>query len=163
MQYKVGEQVFHPVYGVGKIVAIKELQINGAEPNLYYEVMIDTTTVWVLIDPDKIGRLRPITPKSELAGYRRLLKSHPISLDRDFRTRRNDLNSRFKEGTLQATCEIVRDLSARRYLKPLTGYESTLLHRAGEFLIQEWAMVNGLTATEAARDVQALLVEGRKE
>jgi RNA polymerase-interacting CarD/CdnL/TRCF family regulator len=159
---EIGGQVFHPIHGVGKVVAIRSLAFDGKRPRLYYEVALDKTTIWVLIEPQGIGRLRPITPKSELARYRAVLKGRPTSLSDNFRARQSDLDVRLKLGTFQAICEIVRDLSARRVRKPLTDYELDLLKKAREFLFQEWAVINRVTSSEAAQSVEALLSEGRK-
>jgi len=161
MQMNIGQNVFHPSHGVGKITAIKELEMNGAEPRLYYEVSLFHTTVWVLVEPQERGKLRPITSRSELARYRAVLKSPPVSMNNNFRIRQNDLDTRLKLGTFQAICEIVRDLSARRLSKSLTDYESGLLKKTREFLCQEWAAINGISGVDAARDVEALLVEGQ--
>ena len=162
MQLAVGDTVFHSIHGVGKVVATKELTFNAEEPRLYYEVAMPHTTVWVLIEPQVEGRLRPITPRSELPRYGALLKSRPISLDNDFRTRQIDLDNRLKLGTFQAICEIVRDLNARRLQIPLTNYESSLLKRTSQFLFEEWAEVSGVTSSEAERGIEELLREGQK-
>jgi RNA polymerase-interacting CarD/CdnL/TRCF family regulator len=162
MQLQIGDMVFHPIHGVGRIAAVKELKLNEEAPRSYYEVKLFNMTVWVLIEPIRIGRLRPITGRSEIARYRRLLKSRPISMDNNFRLRQNDLDNRFKLGTFQAICEIVRDLSARRLLKSLTEFELNLLRRTSEFLFQEWAVMAGVTSIEAATDIEALLMEGRE-
>jgi RNA polymerase-interacting CarD/CdnL/TRCF family regulator len=158
---EIGGQVFHPIHGVGKVVAIRSMAFDGKRPRLYYEVTLEKTTIYVLIEPQGMGRLRLITPKSELARYRDLLKSRPASLSDNFRARQSDLDVRLKLGTFQAICEIVRDLSARRARKPLTDYELEMLKKARGFLFQEWALINHVTSSEAARTVEALLSEGR--
>jgi RNA polymerase-interacting CarD/CdnL/TRCF family regulator len=163
VQLEIGDQVFHPIHGVGKVVAIKSLALDGAASRWYYEISLFHTTVWVLVDPHGIGRLRRITPRSELARYRALLKSQPSSLSDNFRDRQSDLNDRLKLGTFQAICEIVRDLSARRALKPLTDFESNLLKKTRDLLFQEWAATNSVTNSEAARSVEDLLNEGQKQ
>jgi CarD family transcriptional regulator len=162
VQLEIGDQVFHPIHGVGKVVAVKAMALNGERSRWYYEVVLINSTIWVLVEPFGIGRLRRITPKDELARYRALLKSEPASLSNNFRLRQVDLNDRMKLGTFQAICEVVRDLNARRLSKSLTDYESNLLKKAHEMLIQEWAATSKMTSREAAQTIDDLLLEGQK-
>ena len=163
MQYQIGDKVVHPIHGVGNIVAIKEMTLNGDEPRLYYEVAIFKTRLWVLVNPPVEGRLRPITPKSDLARYHLLLKSRPLPLENNYRIRQNDLITRFKSGTFQALCEIVRDLRARKTFRSLSEFDTTLLSKASDYLFEEWAVMNEVTKNEAALDVEALLVQGQSK
>jgi RNA polymerase-interacting CarD/CdnL/TRCF family regulator len=96
-----------------------------------------------------------------MARYYSLLKSRPVPLENNYRQRQNDLITRFKTGTLQALCEIVRDLRARKTLRVLSEFDSTLLTRASDYLFDEWAAINEISRYEASQDVEALLVEGQ--
>jgi CarD family transcriptional regulator len=162
VQLEIGDQVFHPIHGVGKVVAVKALALDGEKSRWYYEVALANSTIWVLIEPLGIGRLRRITPRDELARYRALLKSEPTSLNKNFRLRQVDLTDRMKSGSFQAICEIVRDLRARQLSKPLTDYESTLLKKTHDMLVQEWAATTRTTQREAAKTVEELLTEGQR-
>jgi len=161
MQYQIGDKVFHPIHGIGKIVAIKEKALNGDVPSLYYEVAMSNSRMWVMVHPLEEGRLRHITPRSDMERYHSLLKSRPVPLENNYRQRQNDLITRFKSGTLQDLCEIVRDLRARKTLRVLSEFDSTLLTRASDYLFDEWAAINEISRYEASRDVEALLVEGQ--
>ncbi|MEK7328584.1 MAG: CarD family transcriptional regulator, partial [Chloroflexota bacterium] len=119
MQFKVGERVVHPAHGIGQIIKIEEKRLFGGEARLYYEVATQKNTVWVPIEAGKTVGLRPLMTKDDLARFRGILKSRPTTLNKDHRQRHLELMDRLKQGTLQVVCEVVRDLTARTWQKPL--------------------------------------------
>ena len=163
MPFQIDDQVVHPAHGVGCIVALVTKRFSEAEARLYYEVAIKkASTVWVPVDASTADGLRPLTPKNELARYRGVLRSRPAPLNPDHRQRRLDLLSRMKGASFQAICEIVRDLTARGWLKALSEMDSAALRKTREGLCQEWAAVDGVSVLQATDEVVALLLEGRQ-
>lgn len=165
MQFKVGDSVVHTAHGLGRVVRLDEKRLSGQEARLYYEVTTQKGTVWVPVETReavRAARLRPLTAKPELARYRSLLKSRPTSLDRDYRKRHVELADRLKQGSFQVVCEVVRDLTARGWQKPLSEGDATWLRKAREGLCQEWAAAEGVSISEAAQEVEALLREARQ-
>jgi RNA polymerase-interacting CarD/CdnL/TRCF family regulator len=117
--------------------------------------------MWVPVDGSP-GGLRKLTPKGDLAKYRGLLKSRPTPLATDHRQRQIEVTERLKQGSFQARCEVVRDLTAHSWHKPLTESSAILLRFANEVLYQEWAAAEGLSLLEATHEVEALLLEGKQ-
>lgn len=164
MAYKIDDRVVHPTYGVGRIVGLVSKRFE-AEERQFYEVAIDRSTVWVPVDDSGHGNgngLRPLTPKTELNRYRRVLQSSPVPLTQDPRQRKLDLQDRLKLGTFQAMCEAVRDITARGWLKPLSEADTAMLRKAREGLCQEWAASSDVSVTQATAEVNALLQEARQ-
>lgn len=164
MAYKIDDRVVHPTYGVGRIVGLVSKRFE-AEERQFYEVAIDRSTVWVPVDNSGHGNgngLRPLTPKTELNRYRRVLQSSPVPLTQDPRQRKLDLQDRLKLGTFQAMCEAVRDITARGWLKPLSEADTAMLRKAREGLCQEWAASSDVSVTQATAEVNALLQEARQ-
>lgn len=162
MPYQVNDCVVHPAHGVGRVVALGIQHFFDVEARLYYEILIQRNTVWVPVDTGVASGLRPVTPKAELARYRRVLQSQPNSLILDSRQRHLELLGRLKVGLFQTSCEVVRDLTARRWVKPLNEMDSRTLRRTHDGLCQEWAAAAGVTVQEAAQEIDALLLEGRQ-
>lgn len=162
MPYQVNDRVVHPAHGVGHIVALAMQRFFDVEARLYYEVAIQRNTVWVPVDTGVASGLRPVTPKSELARYRNVLRGRPISLAQDYHQRHVDLLSHLKAGLFQNLCEVVRDLNARRWLKPLNDVDSSTLRKTHDSLCQEWAAADGISLQDAAQEIEALLLEGRQ-
>lgn len=160
MDFKPREMIVHPAHGVGRVVRVVARQFDDRSVQDYYEISISGGTVWVAVgDPDH--GLRRVTQQTGLAQYRNLLKSRPEPLASDNRQRKSDLAERMKEATFKARCEILRDLWGQRSIKPLDESCNNLLKRVHELLCGEWAAADGSSIEEAAREVDALLVEGQ--
>ncbi|HMR62713.1 MAG TPA: CarD family transcriptional regulator, partial [Anaerolineae bacterium] len=113
MQFKVGDVVVHPVYGVSTIVKITEKRLSEMEVHLSYEIALPRRTVWIPIKAQASVGLRLVTAKSDLDRYRDLLKSSPVPLNNAQPQRRHEeLARRLKQGSFPVMCEIVRDLTA---------------------------------------------------
>jgi RNA polymerase-interacting CarD/CdnL/TRCF family regulator len=162
MPFEVDDQVVYPAFGIGRIVGLVPKTFFEAETQMYYEVSGDRSTVWVQVDEGSARGLRRLTRQDELAHYRDVLRGQPVALNQDHRQRQMDLRSQLKQGTLQSVCEMVRDLSARAWAKPLTETDSLALRRSRDALCQEWAAADGVSVSEATTELTALLSEARK-
>lgn len=161
MTFYKGDRVVHKNFGVGIIVSIEGMDLSGHEPRLFYRVDFFKTTVWVPVDNQPEGGLRPITPNGHLDRYRALLKSSPASLERDFRKRQSELEKRIDKGTFQGLCEVIRDLNAFNAEKPLNHYERTLFRQSREALVSEWSITSGLSQSETMREIDGCLAYGK--
>jgi RNA polymerase-interacting CarD/CdnL/TRCF family regulator len=161
MNYSQGDIVVHHSFGVGKVTNI-ETKNTGTGKRLYYRMSFDKTTVWVPIQDNSGGGVRPITPKSDLSRYRNLLKSSPEPLEGDFRERQVELEKRMEARTYESLCEVVRDLSGRLTQTPLTHYEKTLLKQTHAALISEWSQASGVSPHEACDEIDTFLNVGRQ-
>ena len=163
MLLQVGDFVVHPAHGVGHVVRLEEKQFAGAEARLYYEVAtLQKSTVWVPVEVGASIGLRPLTAKGDLVQYRGLLRSRPGLLNQDHRQRRLELAGRLKQGSFRIVCEVVRDLAARGWRKPLSEADNAVYRKVRENLYQEWATAEGVSITEAAQEVESLLRESRQ-
>jgi len=160
-QFSVGDVVVHATHGIGHIVNLEEKRLFGEAARWYYELSTPKSSVWVPADKNAIG-LRPVTTKGELGHYRILLKSRPVVLTKDYRQRNLELAARLKGGSFQALGEVVRDLTAHGWKKPLSDVDAALLRRVRDNLYQEWAAADGVSASEAAQEIEALLTEARQ-
>lgn len=162
MEFRSGDDVVHPNYGVGSIVRLEERQLAEANTRLYYVLVFGKTTVWLPVKAAAPSALRPVTAPRDLDQYRTLLKSRPVELDRDYKKRRLDLNAQLAHGSFQAVCEIVRDLTALGWHRPLAGLDASLLNRVRESLWQEWAVSTHQPLPDAIHEVTSLLQAGEQ-
>ena len=162
MPFQIGDFVFHPAHGVGRIVRLEERRFDREQARLYYEVLTQKSTIWVPVETYEAVGLRQLTARPDLARYRNVLRSRPAPLEKDTYKRRRELADRLKQGSFQAVCEVVRDLTARSWRKPLNEADSASLRRAREYLCQEWAAAAGVSIAEATQEVEDLLREARQ-
>jgi CarD family transcriptional regulator len=161
MQFKVGEQVVHPQHGLGKVTKLAIKQFVQGEKRPFYEISFPGSTLWVPLTLHTSG-MRKLTVKSEINKCRLLLKTPAIPLNNDPRLRQVELSNHLREGTITANCEVVRDLTAHGWRKPLSGTNATFLTMAQDVLCQEWAAVEGITLEEAAAEINTLLEKGKR-
>ena len=157
MQFKVGDFIVHPVYGVGHLVKIEEKQFSEIGALLYYQVTLPRSTVWIPVEAQATIGLRLVTAKSDLDHYRDLLKSRPTPLHQDNKQRHLELVNRLNQGSFQVMCEVVRDLTAWGWRKPLGRIDMVTLKQTQESLYQEWATADGVSIAEAIKEVKSLL------
>ncbi|MBI4786585.1 MAG: hypothetical protein HY782_06020 [Chloroflexi bacterium] len=163
MQFKIGEQVVHPVFGVGTVKTYTEQQFAGDQARYYYEVATSGPTVWVPINAQGSTVLRRISSKATLDECRSVLTSKPLTLDKNRQMRQLELATRLKDGSLTARCEIVRDLTAESRRKPLGANDGLLLKKVTKVLSEEWAAAEGVTTTRAVHEIEDLLQAGRRD
>ena len=156
MIFKIGDWVVHPLYGVGQVVKLDRKDFGSAPGQLYYEIAISQGTLWVMAETPPEG-LREITARADLPRYRAVLQGAPMLLNKDYHQRRLELRERLKDGTFQARCEVVRDLTALGWQKRLSEPDATLLRAAREGLCHEWAEVEAVTVAQATQEVEGLL------
>jgi CarD family transcriptional regulator len=162
-QFKVGDFVVHPVYGIGHIVQIEEKQFSEKVKRLYYRVaLLPKHTIWVPVETSERTGLRSVTAKNELDQYRDLLKSRPVALPKKFDQRHRELLGRLNQGSFQVMCEVVRDLTAWSWRKPLGSVDIATLQKTRESLYREWATAAGVTTTEAIKEIDTLLMANRQ-
>jgi len=162
MTYQVNETVVLSGHGVGRVAALVTKNFNSAELQQYYEVVTERSTVWVSVAQAEAHGLRPLTSRAELVRCREVLRSQPQTLKSDFQLRRVELNKRQKLPTLEAACELVRDLSARTWRAALNDADNNVLRHAQTGLAEEWAAASGVSLAQANSELAALLLEGRQ-
>lgn len=163
MQFALGAMVVHAAYGVSQIVKIELRQFTaGVGESLYYELATSTGTVWVPVTTQAVGGLRSLTALGDLAHYGSVLAAPPTLLHKDHRYRQQAVRESLRQGSFQAVCEVVRDLTASSWQKPLNWLDTASLRRAREILDREWATAAGVSLATAMGVVDALLTQGRQ-
>jgi RNA polymerase-interacting CarD/CdnL/TRCF family regulator len=159
MKFSIGDKVVHPQQGVGYVAKLEEKQFEPNKPRLYYVILIPETTVWVPVDLTTSG-LRKLSGRNELEQCRQVLQSapHPLTPDRGLLS---SLVGHINQGTVAAHCEVVRDLTAHGWHKPLYGPMAEFQRVILNVLSQEWATVEEISQVEAAHEISVLLKKGR--
>jgi CarD family transcriptional regulator len=162
MPYEVDDRVVLSPHGVGRIAGLVTKSFAPAEQQEYYEVATERSLVWVAVDRAEARGLRRVTGKIELDHFRNVLRSRPTVLNTDHRQRHLELQSRERLGTFQSVCELVRDLTAYTWKKPLNDVDTATLRHAHTDFCAEWAAADEIPLVQANAEVAALLLEGRQ-
>jgi len=162
MQFKIGDLVVLPAYGIGHITEIEEKKFSEQGMRLYYEIALTKRTVWIPVEAPEASGLRPVTVQNDLDQYRNLLKSSPVALNPNHQRRHLELASHLKQGSFQGVCEVVRDLTAKGWRKPLGQTDTATLQKTRQSLYQEWATAAGVSLIEAIKEIDSLLLATRQ-
>jgi len=162
MPYEIDDRVVLNPHGVGRIAGLVTKRFTTAQVQEYYEVATERSLVWVAVDGAEARGLRPVTGKAELDRFRDVLRSRPVALNTDHRQRHLELHNRERLGTFQAACELVRDLTAYTWKKPLNDVDTATFRHAQTGLCEEWAAAEDVPLAQANAEVAALLLEGRQ-
>jgi len=159
MKFSIGDKVVHPQHGVGFVASLEEKQFGSGAARMYYVVSIPDTTLWVPVDLSTSG-LRKLSQESELDECSQVLQASPQMLIAG-RELLSSLSDHIKQGTIIAHCEVVRDLTAFGWHKPLYGPIAEFQSVSLNVLCMEWAAVKGISRAEASHEINGLLKKGR--
>jgi len=162
MTYEIDDRVVLNPHGVGRIAGLVTKSFASTEVQEYYEIATERSLVWVPVWAAEARGLRPVTGKTELDHFREVLRGRPAVLNADHRQRHLELHSRERLGTFQAACELVRDLTAYTWKKPLNDVDTATLRHALTDVCAEWAAADEVTLALANAEVAALLLQGRQ-
>ena len=162
LPYEIDDRVVLNPHGIGRIAGLVTKSFAPSGQQEYYEVATERSLVWVAVDRAEAHGLRPVTSKTEMNHYRELLRGRPTLLNTDHRQRHLELHNRERLGTFQAACELVRDLTAYTWKKPLNDVDTATLRHAHTDVCAEWAAADDVTLAQANAEVAALLLEGRQ-
>lgn len=156
--FKTGEAVVYPAHGVGRITAIEEQEIAGYKLELF-----------VINFPKEKMTLRVPTAKVVSVGMRKLSEPEMITkamliltgrarVKRTMWSRRaQEYEAKINSGDITAIAEVVRDLY-RSELQPEQSYsERQLYEQALARLVDELAVVDDVTETEALKKIESNL------
>jgi CarD family transcriptional regulator len=161
MLFKIGDRVVHPHHGVGTITNLASRQFEPGMPRAYYEVSIGSGILWVPVNEPGLG-LRKLTAKSNLDRCGLILEGTPSPHGVTPRETRDQLARHLRDGTILAQCEVVRDLTALGWRKPLEGSMAEFRRMALAVLCQEWAAVAEISLAEATDRINTYLAIGRE-
>lgn len=156
MNFQVGDKVIHRSYGLGEILQLDVKVISGAK-TLCYVVKIRDLTLWVPVNQNGNSSLRRPVSEKEFKHLFDILSGPGESLPDERFERKNFLSEKLKEGKIESTCRIVRDLSVFSHVKKLNESDASMLRQAREFLLEEWQVVLSVTLSQAERELEHLL------
>lgn len=146
--FNVGDMVLYPLYGVGAIIELKEMEILGSVGK-YYVLKVSATgmSVMVPVESDSVG-LRAIVDKATA-----------LSVIEDFPRLRSDScpnwNKRYREnmdllktGNILDAAKVVKSLMDRERERGLSTGERRMYVQAKQILLSELEVATGISASK---------------
>jgi len=143
--FRVGEQIVHPLHGVGVVEDVTEQKTDG-EIRRYYVFRALKDPLVVLIPEssyESIG-VRPVMKRETAEKILREF-SEPLESSRENWNRRYRNNmERLRSGNPEETAVVVRMLTLRDREKVLSAGERKMLSTAKNILFSELSLVTGM-------------------
>jgi CarD family transcriptional regulator len=158
MVFQIGDKVIHVSHGLGEIVQVEEKIIDGQSASCYV-VRTSDLLIWVPINDLPQCSLRVPTPPEECERLFTILNSPSEELLGDRVLRKDQLMIQMKSGELASICRVVRDLSHYKRNARLNDQEVSILKRAMNSLLTEWAYSLDIPLSEAQQAMTNLLAE----
>jgi RNA polymerase-interacting CarD/CdnL/TRCF family regulator len=156
MDFKVHDRVIHHAFGIGEIIQLDEKEVSGRTAK-YYIVQLNDMLLWVPMNEAGEGSLRFVTPRSEFKSLFEILQSQAEDLPQDRLARKTQLLERLKDGKLDSICLVIRDIHHFGRSKRLSDYDSIILERAKNFLLNEWAVALAIPIRQAEQELRDML------
>ncbi|MEM7119533.1 MAG: CarD family transcriptional regulator [Chloroflexota bacterium] len=149
--------VVHAQYGIGQIKGVDEKEISG-EKAQYYRVKTKNSTFWVPTNQINNEMLRPLSAPEDIQEAIDILQKSPKSMSPNAKIRQTRIRETRQRNTPQAIARLIRDLrELQREKTILNQNERSALQNLKQRLAEEWAVVVGLKAEQAAVKLDALL------
>lgn len=159
--YDIGQWVVHSQYGVGQIQQIQEMPLHGdmQTQEKCFQVQTKDGVFWFAVEQKDNPRLRPLTTQEKLKRSLKVLQEPPEDIEAHHNVFKGRISQAQKDGALETSIELVRDLSARNTLKKLNILEERALTLHTERLIREWSLCMKLDENETRRRLDKLIQE----
>lgn len=157
MHFQEGDWVIHSSHGLGKVCGLEEKRLDGQSRHYYVVKLKSNMTLWVPVEQGDDCSLRKPYPQRKFKKIINLLSQDCEQLPEDRYQRQQALAERMRQGTSEAICRLVRDLSALHHQRKPNENDQHVLNRAREFLLSEWEYSLQVPVQEAERQLNRLL------
>lgn len=159
MNFQVGDTVVHWTHGLGSVIAIDEIHLNGITQQ-YYVVEIESLKLWVPVEAAEKGSIRVPADSARFETLFDILRAAGEQLPDNPFMRKTALRERMQKRSPEILCHVIRDLTDRSRQHPLNPDDSFLLDLAKKHLLDEWVLSLKIRREIAIRELDGLLQTG---
>ncbi|MFB6729996.1 CarD family transcriptional regulator [Bacillus mobilis] len=153
--FQIGDKIVYPMNGAGVIEAIEEKEILGTIRQ-YCVIRIISKDMQVMLPMDQLQKsgIRYIVDKGTLDGILLDFQSGESDTSLSWKQRYTMNMEKMKNGNLQDSAEVVRDLLRRNKERALNASEKQMLDNARKMMISEVALVQNVSEHQATEFLQ---------
>ncbi len=164
MLFKVGEKVVYPNHGVGVIQQITSGTLNGQLENFYLvRILANSLKVTIPVSNAQLVGLRRIMKVSEVPKVLETLENGKFELPRDWKYRFKLNSEKMRTGSPYEVVEVLKSLLTLSKTKVLSFREKKMLQLARHLLINELAIVRGVSEATAEQLLRNALAKAKLE
>lgn len=153
--FQIGDKIVYPMNGAGVIEAIEEKEILGTTRQ-YCVIRILSKDMQVMLPMDQLQKsgIRYIVDKGTLDGILLEFQNGESDTSLSWKQRYTMNMEKMKNGNLQDSAEVVRDLLRRNKERALNASEKQMLDNARKMMISEVALVQNVSEHQATEFLQ---------
>ncbi|MDA2380603.1 transcription factor YdeB [Bacillus cereus] len=153
--FQIGDKIVYPMHGAGIIEAIEEKEILGTSRQ-YCVIRIISKDMQVMLPMDQLQKsgIRYIVDKCTLDGILLEFQNGESDTSLSWKQRYTMNMEKMKNGNLQDSAEVVRDLLRRNKERALNASEKQMLDNARKMMISEVALVQNVSEHQATEFLQ---------
>ncbi len=158
VEYKVGQKVVYPYYGVTKVEKIEVARFDGIEEKCYHLRLLtnDVQITVPVVNQDLVG-LRPLCDKKEIKELFVVLEDGNIDTYKDWKGRYKQNLDKMRTGQLIEVAEVLKNLRLVSERKSLSFREKKMFENAKHFIVSEVAHVKSITEESSIKQVDSAL------
>ncbi len=147
--FAIGDTVLYPLYGVGVIKAIKQMEILG-DVGEYYELEVCATGMSVMLPTaaDKNLGLREVVDKQTALSIIDGFADIQAEICQNWNKRYRENMELLKSGDIYDAARVVRSLMGRDIERGLSTGERRMYAQAKQILMSELEVATGIKAKE---------------
>lgn len=156
--FNIGEVVFIPVFGAGRVLSIEDRDIHG-DIGRYYIVnlIISNMNIMVPVDSKEAERIRRVIKPEEYLKILHILGDCPKKLPSKWLDRYKHYNECIKSGNIFKLSGILRDISGLSKVKKISKSELKIFNEVLDMISSEIALVLLRNLNETKADILNLL------
>ena len=138
MNFQIGDRIAHPLHGAGVIDRVESRRVGGVTRE-YYVLKLQSTGMVVMI-PKNAGRETGVRPIVDRSAIRRLFARIPelnVPMTGSWNRRYRENMQRIKSGDLEQLAGVIKALTERAAVRPLSTGERSMLQQARQILLSE--------------------------
>ncbi|MDH4423675.1 MULTISPECIES: CarD family transcriptional regulator [Bacillus] len=153
--FQIGDKIVYPMNGAGIIEAIEEKEILGTTRQ-YCVIRIINKDMQVMLPMDQLQKsgIRYIVDKGTLNDILLAFQNGESDPSLSWKQRYTMNMEKMKNGNLQDSAEVVRDLLRRNKERALNASEKQMLDNARKMMISEVALVQNVSEHQATEFLQ---------
>ena len=141
MRFAIGDKVVHPIQGAGKVIDIKEIDVDN-KMVLYYEIEFNGGRMITNVpveNADNIGLREVITPE-EAKKVIECFCTYEVNIDNNWNKRQRENIEKLRSGNIYTVLEVLKELMYRDHTKGLSTSERKTLSTAKQIVLSEVVM-----------------------
>ena len=153
--FQIGDKIVYPMHGAGIIEAIEEKEILGTTRQ-YCVIRIISKDMQIMLPMDQLQKsgIRYIVDKGTLDVILLEFQNGESDTSLSWKQRYTMNMEKMKNGNLQDSAEVVRDLLRRNKERALNASEKQMLDNARKMVISEVALVQNVSEHQATEFLQ---------